>query len=233
MTSAAIATAQGRETARNLRGYGIDADLAPVLDVGHGGFIANRTFGNSPGNVAARAVAFARGLALGGVLATASTSPASATPATNTDTARTVIRSERAKAECRPVPVPPRDRLGPADGDGLDRAVSGARDRRAGRVLAKRPLQVCSAISSASAASSSPTRSTRRPSTRTGPTAEAAVEAIGAGVDMVLPGGSSRTADSTSEAVYRAIVAAATSGTLPRATLAAAYARVLKLKRSL
>ena len=48
MTTAAVAQAQGRETARNLRGYGIDVDFAPVLDVGHGGFIAGAPSATRP-----------------------------------------------------------------------------------------------------------------------------------------------------------------------------------------
>ena len=88
-----------------------------------------------PANVAARAVAFARGLALGGVVATGEALPR---PRLRPDEHRHRAHgdpSERAKAERRPVPVPPRDRLRPADDDGLDRALPGARDRRAGRVL--------------------------------------------------------------------------------------------------
>src|SRR3954451_3919157 len=232
MTSAAIATAQGRETARNLRGYGIDADLAPVLDVGHAGFIASRTFGNLPGNVAARAIAFARGLALGGVVATAKHFPGLGYARTNTDAARTVIRASVRKLNADLFPyrraiaaglpmVMVSTALYPALGIDVPAACSEAavtgllRDR-----LGFRGVVVTDALDT-------PAVNAYRP------TAEAAVEAIGAGVDMVLPGGSSRTADSTSEAVYRAIIAAARSGALPRATLAAAYARVLKLKRSL
>ena len=60
MTTAAVAQAQGRETARNLRGYGIDVDFAPVLDVGHGGFIAPRSFGEHAGRRGNTRRAFAR-----------------------------------------------------------------------------------------------------------------------------------------------------------------------------
>ena len=57
--------------------------------------------------------------------------------------------------------------------------------------------------------------------------------AIAAGVDIVLPGGSTKTADAMSEGAYRAIVAAVKTGALRPTTVAAAYARVLALKRSL
>ena len=48
MTNARIAEAQGRATARNLKSYGIDVDLAPVLDVGRGGFITERASARRP-----------------------------------------------------------------------------------------------------------------------------------------------------------------------------------------
>ncbi len=57
-------------TAQNLKRHGIDVDLAPVLDVGRGGFITERTFGSTPEQVANRGVAFAAGLSSGGVVAT-------------------------------------------------------------------------------------------------------------------------------------------------------------------
>jgi beta-N-acetylhexosaminidase len=232
MTTVAIATAQGRQTARNLRGYGIDADLAPVLDVGHGGFIANRTFGNLPGNVAARAVAFARGLALGGVVATGKHFPGLGYARTNTDTARTVIRASARKLNADLFPyrraiaaglpmVMVSTALYPALGIDVPAACSEA----AVTGLLREKLGFRGVVVS---------DSLDTPAVNAyGPAAEAAVQAIGAGVDIVLPGGSSRTADRTSEAAYRAIVAAAASGALPRATLSAAYARVLALKRSL
>ncbi|MFL6035984.1 MAG: hypothetical protein ACJ74I_13000, partial [Gaiellaceae bacterium] len=64
------------------------------------------------------------------------------------------------------------------------------------------------------------------------PTPQAAVAAIAAGVDIVLPGGSTKTSDAMSEGAYRAIVEAVQTGALRESTVAAAYARVLKLKRS-
>src|SRR5579871_3195156 len=45
MDTTAIAEAQGLATARNLAGRGINVDLAPVVDVGRGGFITPRSFG--------------------------------------------------------------------------------------------------------------------------------------------------------------------------------------------
>jgi beta-N-acetylhexosaminidase len=79
---------QGRTTAANLRGVGINVDLAPVLDVARpGGTIAEtgRGFGSSAARVAATAVPFAAGLQEGGVAATAKHFPGLGAAAENTD----------------------------------------------------------------------------------------------------------------------------------------------------
>ena len=54
MTNARIATQQGLATAQNLKRNGVGVDLAPVLDVGRGGFITERMFGSTPLQVANR-----------------------------------------------------------------------------------------------------------------------------------------------------------------------------------
>jgi beta-N-acetylhexosaminidase len=232
MTTVAIAKAQGRESARNLRGYGVDVDLAPVLDVGHGGFIAGRAFGDTPAEVATRAVAFAQGLALGGAVATAKHFPGLGYARTNTDSARAVIGTSAPKLNADLLPY----RRAIAAGIPMV-MVSTA-------VYPKLGIKVPAACSPAAVTGLlrdrlgfqgvvvtdtlySPAVNAYRP------TPQAAVAALAAGVDIVLPGGSSRTADATSEAAYGAIVAAVQTGALPRQTVAAAYARVLALKRSL
>ena len=67
--------AAGLATARALRAAGVDVDLAPVADVPRvpGSFIAaqGRALSTDPPRAAALAQAFARGLADGGVAATA------------------------------------------------------------------------------------------------------------------------------------------------------------------
>ena len=62
----------GREVARQCRRMGIQVNFAPVLDVNdnqNNPVIGNRSFGESPELVARHAIAFARGLEDGGVLA--------------------------------------------------------------------------------------------------------------------------------------------------------------------
>jgi beta-N-acetylhexosaminidase len=232
MATAGIAKAQGRETARNLRGYGVDVDLAPVLDVAHGGFITDRAFGDKPVVVATRAVAFARGLALGGVAATAKHFPGLGYAQANTDNARASIGASASDLNADLLPY--------------RRAIA------AGIPMVMMSTAVYPKLGIKVPAACSPAAVTGLLRGRLGfqgvvltdtlyspavtayrPTPQAAVAALAAGVDIVLPGGSSRTADATSEAVYGAIVAAVKTGALSRQTVASAYARVLALKRSL
>lgn len=86
----AFSRAQGRRTAANLRGLGVNVDLAPVLDVARpGGTIAeaDRGFGATAAEVAAIGVPFAEGLQAGGVAATAKHFPGLGAARLNTDDA--------------------------------------------------------------------------------------------------------------------------------------------------
>lgn len=79
---------QGQRTGRYLAGAGFKVDLAPVLDVGRaGGAISEerRSFGSSEQKVSETGVAFARGLARGGVAATAKHFPGLGAAELNTD----------------------------------------------------------------------------------------------------------------------------------------------------
>jgi beta-N-acetylhexosaminidase len=70
----ALARAEGLNTARNLRGVGVNVDLAPVVDIGRPGRIMRaqgRAYSSSPATVTRMAGAFMRGLHDGGVAATA------------------------------------------------------------------------------------------------------------------------------------------------------------------
>jgi|SRR5215218_2140593 len=71
---AAAVRAEGVATARNLRGVGVNVDLAPVLDLGLPGSFqraTGRSFARTPAAVSQYGGAFADGLASGGVLAAA------------------------------------------------------------------------------------------------------------------------------------------------------------------
>jgi beta-N-acetylhexosaminidase len=85
---AAFSHSQGRATATNLRGAGVNVDLAPVLDVARpGGTIAatERGFGSTAAQVSATAIPFAAGLQESGVAATAKHFPGLGAAAENTD----------------------------------------------------------------------------------------------------------------------------------------------------
>lgn len=85
---AAFSARQGRQTAANLRGFGINVDLAPVLDVERpGGVIAetDRSFGSSAARVSATAIPFAKALQAGGLAATGKHFPGFGAARENTD----------------------------------------------------------------------------------------------------------------------------------------------------
>lgn len=72
--SAAFSRRTGVATARNLKGVGVNVNLAPVLDLGLPGSSVRelgRTYGSNAADVSRLGGAFADGLAAGGVLATA------------------------------------------------------------------------------------------------------------------------------------------------------------------
>jgi beta-N-acetylhexosaminidase len=232
MTNARIAQAQGLATARNLKRYGIDVDLAPVLDVGRGGFITDRTFGSTPEQVANRGVAFARGLSSRGVVATGKHFPGLGYASTNTDNDPTTIRATGAEltADLLPYQRAIADGLKvvlvstavyPALGDELPAACS----RRVVTGVLRQKLGFHGVVI---------TDDLKTPGVNYFlPTTEAGVKAIAAGIDMVLAAGLPAGADRTSKAVYSALVMAAKRGTLSRPRVADAYAHVLALKRGL
>ena len=233
MTATSVARAQGTATARNLRGYGIDVDFAPVLDIGHGGFITSRTFGNTPSQVALRTVAFARGLSLGGVAATGKHFPGLGYAWTNTDKTQTIVHATSAQLDADLLPYRKAIAAGlpmvmvstaayPALGVNVPAACSSSIvTRLLRRQLGFHGVVVTDALDTADVSAY-------------WPTPQAAVKAIGAGVDMVLAGGGTgRAASDTSIASYNALVNAVKTGSLPRSTVAAAYNRVVALKRTL
>ncbi len=98
--SAGYARGQGAATGASLRSYGINVDLAPVLDVARqGGFIdeQRRAFGSKPGRVASIGSAFAAGLRSEGVAATAKHFPGLGSTSQNTDLGPATIRLPAAK----------------------------------------------------------------------------------------------------------------------------------------
>ena len=97
---AAFAERLGRATGQSLRSMGVNVDLAPVLDLGRPGRAIEgegRTFARTPAAVSEIGVGFARGLATGGVAATAKHFPGLGDARINTDNAVQKIRLPAAK----------------------------------------------------------------------------------------------------------------------------------------
>jgi beta-N-acetylhexosaminidase len=90
----------GRATGASLKSMGVNVDLAPVLDLGRPGRAIEgegRTFARTPAAVSEIGVGFARGLAAGGVAATAKHFPGLGDARINTDNAVQKIRLPAAK----------------------------------------------------------------------------------------------------------------------------------------
>jgi beta-N-acetylhexosaminidase len=91
---------QGAATARNLKGVGVNVDLAPVLDVGRDGSAIRaqrRSFGSTPGRVIETAVPFAAALERHGVAATGKHFPGLGAAGKDTDFAVQRIRLRRSR----------------------------------------------------------------------------------------------------------------------------------------
>jgi len=223
MTSVTVARSQGLATALNLKRNGIDVDLAPVLDVGHGGFITPRTFGPDAADVANRATAFAQGLAQGGVLATGKHFPGLGYAPVNTDNGASIVSASRVALLTDLMPYQraiaaglPIVMVSTAVYPRLGAEIPAACARRIVGGLLRGELGFQGLVI---------TDDLNTPGIQHYfSTPDAAVRAIGAGVDMVIATGSSGTA------VYSALATAVRSGQLPAGVVAAAYARVLALK---
>ena len=86
--STAVARAEGTATARNLRGVGVNVNLAPVLDTGRPGSFSERlerSYSRDPAKVAGLGTAFAGALRAGGVAATAKHFPGIGVPRVDED----------------------------------------------------------------------------------------------------------------------------------------------------
>jgi beta-N-acetylhexosaminidase len=231
MRSATIAKAQGLATARSLKPLGINVDLAPVVDVGHGGYITSRSFGTTPVVVARRGVGFAAGLLRGGVLPTVKHFPGLGYATLSTDDTAAKVTATDRKLKADWLPYRAAIRLGvplvmmstatyPALGSSKPAALSPniVRDLRR---LGFKGVIITDALKTPAVNMT---------------TANAAVAAIKAGDDLVLTAGVTgdlADTDRASVSAYKALTAAVQEGELKIAKVAAAYRRVLTLKRRL
>jgi beta-N-acetylhexosaminidase len=233
MTTAAEAQSQGLATGRYLHGLHVNADLAPVLDVPlrPSAFIFARAFASSPGAVASRGVAFARGLLAGGVLATVKHFPGLGRLRVSTDDAPATVRASRRALARDLVPFEraiaagvPAVMVGtasyPAYGDDLPAACSPSIVTN----LLRGTLHFTGVVLSDDLGTAAVRRLL--------PPSRAAVQAVTAGVDMVYIAGVGGSGGATvGEEAYAALLRAAKDGTLPRAALEASYTRIAALKR--
>lgn len=233
MHSATIAEAQGLATARNLKAAGVNVDLAPVLDVGHGGFITSRAFGTTAQTAAARGAAFAAGLSRGGILATAKHFPGlgDAELSTDANVATVTATAAQLRADWLPfrhaitggIPlVMMSTAVYPALGSKWPAALS-PNEVSALRRLGFKGVIVTDALQ---------TPAVHKFTT----TANAAVQAVAAGDDLVLAGGTTGAqadTDKASVSAFNALVQAGHTGRVKLERLRDAYQRVLTLKRRL
>jgi beta-N-acetylhexosaminidase len=235
MRSAPIAEAQGFETARNLRQFGVNLDLAPVLDVGRGGFITPRAFGSTPAQVAARGPAFALGLARGGVVASGKHFPGLGYATRSTDASAAPVRATRVQLLEDLAPF----RAAIMAGIGTVMVSTAVYTSLAPRVPAADSSAIVSGLLRerlgfrgvvVSDALKTPAVN------RYFSTPDAARRAVAAGVDLVLAAGGTgdyADTDGASISTYDALVEAVRSGSLAQATVRSAYSRVLALKARL
>jgi beta-N-acetylhexosaminidase len=221
------AAAEGRETASFLTRFGVNVDLAPVLDVAEpGSFVSDRAFGDDPGVVAEVGVAFAEGLQDGGVAATAKHFPGLGLATVNTDTAPSIV--DASLSELRPGLQPFEAAI--ASGIGLvmlsnatyseldSDSPAGVSERIVSRELRER-LGFEGVVITDDLEAGAITAALAPP--------DAAVQAARAGADVLL-----FAKGAEPQPIAEALVRAARRGEIDRASLEASYARIAALKQT-
>jgi beta-N-acetylhexosaminidase len=216
----------GRSTARALERLGVNVDLAPVADVPGvpDSFIAamDRGFSTKPARAAKGVTAFAAGLLDGGVAPTLKHFPGLGLATSSTDDAKVRLTVPEEALEAGFVPY----RRAIASGVvPLVMISNAAYDAYGGKVAAWSP-RVLSTLAGLGFTGVTITDALE-PLARTHRVAlgQAALRAARAGVDLLLFVGS----ESSTDAVYDQLLAAARDGRLPRATLEASAARIDEL----
>jgi beta-N-acetylhexosaminidase len=222
------ARAEGADTAGYLDRFGVTVDLAPVLDVPEAGssFVADRAFGTDPDTVSRIGVAFAEGLAEGGVAATAKHFPGLGSATVNTDLAPSVV--DASPRELRDDMAPFRGAvkagiglvmLSNATYAGLDPEAPAGLSTRTVRELRERlgfdGVVITDDLLAGAIAS-----------THSAP--DAAVEAARAGADILLFARATEP-----EEIHRVLLRAAKNGRLERGGLEESYLRIAALKEGL
>lgn len=227
----AFASGQGAATARSLRGYGFNVDLAPVLDVGRrGSAIADehRSFGRRPARVIGTAVnGFAGALREGGIAATAKHFPGFGAAEVNTDLA--AQRIEVGPAKLRRIDEAPFEAFADAGGQLVMLALAsyrgfGERPAALTRAIATGELRERVGFEGVSITDSLDAAAVQSFADR----GRVATLAAAAGCDLLLYG-SWRTARTAASALRREL----RSGQLDREEFEASVKRVLALRGEL
>ena len=220
--SASEVAREGSATAAYLRRFGVDVDLAPVLDTptSPANFIGTRVFSRDRRLNAELGAAFVRGLQRGRVAATAKHFPGLGTAPLSTDTNRVVLDTPRGALDARLAP------FARAIGAGVklvmvSNAGYRAYDRSGIPAVLSKPivtgllrgrLGFAGVVISDAMEAPGPSASRTAPST-----------AIAAGVDVLL-----YTSESASADGYAELVRSAGTGTLPALERSAARIAALK-----
>ena len=229
--SAASAKAEGQRTASYLAGFGVNVNLAPLLDVTTGqtaDTVATRTYGSDPAKVAQIGIGFIQGLQAGGVAATAKHFPGLGLSNVDTDFGASTVQASSAQQEAAIAPFKQ------AVGAGVDLVMTSTAvfpnlDPQNPAALSSKIVtgQLRDALHFKGPIITDDLEA--RSITDTMTPERAAIAAISAGDDLLLFAHRVGTADSA----FRAVVKASKAGQIDRSALQAAYDRVLALKRSL
>lgn len=224
---AEAARQEGETTGRYLARFGVNVDLAPVLDVPSPfSFMAGRAFGGDPQTVSRVGVAFAEGLATGGIAATAKHFPGLGLATIDTDIAESVVDAPLGKLDNGLEP------FRAAVGAGVDlvmtaNAVYPAIDVEAPASLSEPVIEgaLRGELGFEGVVITDDLMAGSIQDELTPP--QAAVQAARAGADILL------FAKATDPApIERGLLQAAESGKLSRESLEASYARITALKET-
>ncbi len=220
----AVAERAGEQTGADLRAVGVNVDLAPVVDVAHStsSFIwrQSRSFGLSAGTVTNAALSFSLGMQSQNVAPTAKHFPGLGGADTTTDTAQQTLDSlteDRAPYAALignhiPLIMVSTARFANLDPSGTPAALS-------------RPIVTGLLRGTMGYQGVVITDDLQAPTNYS--TADAAVRAVGAGVDIVLAGAT----EGGGAAAYAAIRSAAAAGRIPLSNIEAADQRIKLLKQ--
>ena len=216
-----IAARMGRQLLR----AGINTDFAPVVDTGHGAAIGNRSFGEDPGLVARMGAAAVGGFEEAGVVSAAKHFPNHGPATSDSHVSLPVIRHDEREIEKRDLPpfraaidagvpmVMAGHLVYPAIDPGRPASLSGKAISVLRGDLGFDGVIVTDDLAMAGA-------------TGGGTVADAAVEAVGAGVDLLLI---SSVPQEQADA-YDAVLAAVRSGEIPRSRVEESVGRLLAVK---